>query len=132
MQIFASIDASYAVHHDAKGHSGIIITLGPHGIPIYVRAKKQKLTARSSTESELIALGDGTAIIIWCRDWMEEAGYPQDPAKIAQDNKSTLRLAHNGEGNFGKTKHINVRFFYVKELVEAKRSLSSTVLQMKC
>ena len=50
------IDASYAVHEDMKGHTGATLSLGKGGI--YSGSWKQKLVARSSTESELIGVYD--------------------------------------------------------------------------
>lgn len=46
------VDASYNTHHDCKGHSGLVIQLNNN--TIYTNSSKQKLTASSSTESELI------------------------------------------------------------------------------
>ena len=44
----------YAVHDDMKGHTGATLSLGKGGI--YSGAWKQRLVARSSTESELIGV----------------------------------------------------------------------------
>ena len=41
------VDASYAVHHDMRGHTGALMTLG-RGI-IQAKASKQKLNTKSST-----------------------------------------------------------------------------------
>ena len=50
------IDASYAVHNDMKGHTGATLSLGKGGI--YSGSWKQRLVARSSTESELVGVYD--------------------------------------------------------------------------
>ena len=50
------IDASYAVHDNMKGHTGATLSLGKGGI--YSGSWKQRLVARSSTESELIGVYD--------------------------------------------------------------------------
>ena len=50
------IDASYAVHADMKGHTGAALLLGKGAV--YSGSWKQKLVARSSTESELVGVHD--------------------------------------------------------------------------
>ena len=49
---------------------------------------------------------------------MEERGYNQLATTIAQDNQSTIRLAEKGSGNHNRTKHINLRYFYITELID--------------
>ena len=46
------IDASYAVHQDMKGQTGGAMSLGT-GL-IHLQSSKQKINAKSSTESEII------------------------------------------------------------------------------
>jgi hypothetical protein len=118
LQVTAMIDASYAIFNDAKGLSGIIVSIGTHGGMVYITARKQKLVAKSSTEAELIALNDGSSRVLWLKDLMNELGYKQNNATVFQDNKSTMYLAESGEGKLGKTKHIQVRYFYIKQLIE--------------
>ena len=125
LNIYAYIDASYALHPDAKGHSGIYISLGQQGGTIHFRSSKQKLTARSSTESELIAIHDGLPDVLWLSYLLNDLGYKSDvnvqrrPPTIFQDNKSTIFMANNGNiGKTGKSKHINVRYFFIKEQID--------------
>ena len=118
LQLYAWIDASYNVHTDAKGHSGVIVSLGREGGLITVKSKKQKLTTKSSTESELVGMYTGIPPIEYARAYMEERGYNQMATTIAQDNQSTIRLAEKGSGNHNRTKHINLRYFYITELID--------------
>ena len=114
-------DASYATHSDAKSHSGSVITIGMKGGPILTSSKKQKIVSRSSTEAELIALHDGLANVVWLRRLMEELGYDHGPSVVYQDNMSTISLAKTGPSSSGKSKHIHVRYFYVKQLIDDKQ-----------
>ncbi len=57
------VDASFAVHPNMRGHTGGCLTI-EHGFPISV-STKQKLTTKSSTESELVGVNDMMPIIIW-------------------------------------------------------------------
>ena len=121
MQVVSWVDASYAVHEDAKSHSGTVISAGlERGSPVFIRSRKQKLVSRSSTEAELIALHDASPQVTWTRQLLEELGHTQGPATIFQDNKSTIFMAECGSGNVNRTRHIAVRYFSIKQLVEDK------------
>ena len=120
MNLSVWIDASYAIHDDAKSQSAVVITVGDHQGPLYVRATKQKYMTTSSTWSELAAIHDGMSTILWCRQLLEDLGFKQAPTTIYQDNQSTIKLAYKGEGASAATKHLKVRYFYVKENLDSK------------
>jgi hypothetical protein len=94
LQVLAYVDASYAVHGDYKSHTGGYISLGRG--PIWVKSTKQKLTTKSSTEAELVAISDVLSQIIWTRDFLLEQGYDLGPGTLFQDNMSTIALAQRG------------------------------------
>jgi hypothetical protein len=121
LQLHAYIDASFGLHHDTKGQTGIIITLGPTGPPVFCKSRKQKLVSRSSTESELIALNEGLPELMWAKQFMQNLGFKQNMITVFEDNKSSIMLAHKNSGaTLSKTKHIQIRFYYVKELIDQK------------
>lgn len=111
------IDAAFAVHGDGKGHTGQIILIGKGAV--YFRSSKQKLVAKSSTEAELIAISDGLLQVIWTRNFLEAQGYKMDPATLHQDNKSTIILAEKGRSVSGRTRHVSVRYFFVKDRIDS-------------
>ena len=50
---------------------------------------------------------------------MEEQGYDMDPSILYQDNMSAILLEKNGKASSSKrTKHIKVKYFYIKEKVD--------------
>jgi hypothetical protein len=53
------------------------------------------------------------------RQSFAEFGYEQRPNVVYEDNDATIKLANNGEGNYGRTKHIKLRYFCIKELIDA-------------
>ena len=118
VSVNAHVDASYASHADAKGHTGIAVAIGKG--PIFVRSAKQKLVARSSTEAELIGLADSVTQVIWCREFLAAQGYRMPEAIIYQDNQSTITLAEKGKSTSDATRHINVRFFFINEKINNK------------
>lgn len=111
------IDASFANHPDGKSHTGEMITLG--GGAIYSKSSKQKLVTRSSTEAELVGLSDGLPTVLWMKNFLEAQGY-QANAIIHQDNKSTITLAEKGKSTTNRTRHVNIRYFFVKDKIDTK------------
>ncbi len=110
------IDGSYAIHEDMKGQSGAVLMVGDN--VVLSRSNKQKVNTRSSTESELIAIDDALPTVQWAKSFMQEQGYNMDTI-IKEDNKSTVLLMKNGRLSAGKrTKHLDIRYFYVKDLME--------------
>ncbi len=110
------IDGSYASHSGMRGHSGAVLVAG--NCSVLFRSNKQKVNTRSSTETELIAVDDALPTIQWTRHFMMEQGYNLE-TEIKEDNQSTMILMKNGRLSSGKcTKHLDIRFFYVKDLID--------------
>jgi hypothetical protein len=116
MKLQAYVDASYGTHHDGKSHSGLYIALGKG--PVFVRSSKQKIVSKSSTEAELVALSDACSQVIWSRDFLINQGYDVSSVTVFEDNKSTLALVHNGKSTSERTKHINIRYHFIKDKIE--------------
>ena len=114
--LHAFIDASYGVHADAKSHSGMFITLGRG--PFLVSSSKQKINSKSSYEAELVALSDKGSAVIWIREFMLYQGANMGPAKIREDNQSTITSVMKGRGTSERVRHIKVHRFWLKDNVE--------------
>ena len=113
------VDASYAVHPNMRGHTGGVMSLGD-GAAMSISAK-QKLVARSSTESELIGVHDAMPNMLWCRELLLAQGYAIKETKLLQDNMSAMLLEKHGKASSSKrTKHINIRYFFIKDRVDKK------------
>ena len=67
------VDASFAVHHDFRSHTGVSMSLGK-GCAINL-SSKQKINTWSSTEAELFGVDDAMALIIWVKLFMEHQGF---------------------------------------------------------
>jgi hypothetical protein len=110
-----SIDSSYGVHADGKSHSAMSIAFGAGSI--LAQSTKQKLVSKSSTESELIALSDKCSLAIWSRDFLLSQGQEIGPAQVWQDNMSTIALTQKGGSTSERTRHINIRYYWVKDRI---------------
>ena len=63
------IDTSFVVHPDCKSHTGACLTLG-HGSVLSISAK-QKINTKSSTEAELVGVGDAMTFVKWMKHFFE-------------------------------------------------------------
>ena len=116
VHITSYIDASYSVHMDKKSHTGCVITLGKGAISC--KSSTQKLNTMSSTEAEFVAASEGLYQVIWSRNFLIEQGYQISPATVYQDNLSTIHLNKNGRSNSERTRHIDIRYFFIADRIE--------------
>jgi hypothetical protein len=115
--VIAYVDASYGVHPDFKSHTGSVLRLGE--ATVYVKSARQKLNTKSSTEAEIVGVSDSLSQALWTRKFLQEQGYEMGPITLKQDNKSTMILLNKGMPR-GRTRHIAIRFFFVKDRIETK------------
>jgi hypothetical protein len=113
----ACADASYGVHIDGKSHSALTMTLG--GGTIMAKSSKQSIVTKSSTEAEVVAGSDGGTELIAAEDFLVYQGFQRKPAVLFQDNMSAISLLKNGKRSSDKTKHMNIRYFWIKDRVES-------------
>jgi hypothetical protein len=122
LQLIASSDASYGEHSDGKSQTGGTVGFeDPNGqLHCWVIAvsSKQPVIAKSTGECELIAgnvIGD---FVVWTKDMIEDIGVKQKCIKFGQDNETAILNATRGYGSFKRSKHIKVRFFWLKMLID--------------
>ncbi|KAL5713883.1 Beta-galactosidase 8 [Ranunculus cassubicifolius] len=90
-------------------------------------AKKQATVARSSTESEYRSLAHTATEISWVTTLLKELQIPlHKPPLLYCDNLSALALASNPVFH-ARTKHIEVDYHYIRELVLSKSVLINYV-----
>ena len=98
--------ALFARHQDMRGHTGGALTMGI--------ATKAKCNTCSSTISELVAVDEMLAQILWTRLFMKAQGIKVSDNILYQDNKAAILLEKNGRAYSSKcTKHIKVRYYYI-------------------
>jgi hypothetical protein len=117
-QIYAFIDASYAPHAHAKSQTGGVITLGARGGALYCTSEKQSIVTKSSTEAELVGLSNVASQVIYLQNLLRAQGYNMPPAIVYQDNQSAMAMMRNGSATAKLTRHINIRYFWLKDNVE--------------
>lgn len=116
VDLICYVDASHAIHDDYKSHTGVVITINGRCM-VYCRSTKQSTNVVSSTESELLGVSEALPQIIYTKEFIEEILNSNVPVKLMQDNTSTMRLIEAGKSLSERTRHINIRFFYVHQYV---------------
>jgi histone deacetylase 1/2 len=111
------VDASYGIHNDGKSHTGMCIKHGNGTIEC--KSTKQRINTKSSTESELIALSDMSTTAIWINEFIKHQQYKLSTTIIYQDNKSTITMINNGNSNKERTRHINLRYFWLRDRIKS-------------
>ena len=112
MQIRAFVDAAFALHLDAKSHTGTVITVG--SAVVYVSSRKQKCMTGSPTEAELVGLTDNLGIVGLFREFVSFFNGEQAKVPIVyQDSTSVISLITLG-GGITRTKHLRARMYIAK------------------
>jgi hypothetical protein len=56
--------------------------------------------------------------IEWARALLDELGYPQKKVPMHVDSTCAIQMLNQGTGSFKRAKHIKVRFFWMKDLID--------------
>lgn len=111
MHIKVYSDANYANAKDRKSISGIILLL--NNDIICWQTKKQSIIALSTAEAELYAATEAIKDALWLQNMLQEIYNIIVPITMYIDNLATISIIENNT-DYGKSKHINIRFKYVK------------------
>ncbi|XP_043461176.1 secreted RxLR effector protein 161-like [Leptopilina heterotoma] len=105
---------------DRKSCSGNVLILS--GGPISWKSKKQASVALSTMEAEYLALSEISREVIYVKRLLSDMGFVQrakSPIKVFCDNQSAIELSKNCVFH-KRSKHIDIRFHFTRELVENK------------
>nr|GEV92804.1 retrovirus-related Pol polyprotein from transposon TNT 1-94 [Tanacetum cinerariifolium] len=80
-------------------------------------SKKQDCTALSTAEAEYVSLSACYAQVLWMRTQLTDYGFHFNKIPIYYDSKSTIAISCNAVQH-SRTKHIAVRYHFIKEHVE--------------
>ncbi|GJT77734.1 retrovirus-related pol polyprotein from transposon TNT 1-94 [Tanacetum coccineum] len=115
-ELIAYADVDHAgCNDDCKSTSGGIQFLGDKLVSW--SSKKQDCTAMSSAEAEYVSLSAYCAKVIWMRMQLLDYGFHYHKIPIYCDSKSAIVISCNHVPH-SRTKHINIRYHFIKEHVE--------------
>lgn len=100
---------------DRKSYTGFIIKLGND--TINWESRKQRCVALSSTEAEYLAMSDACKDICFIKNFISEIINIVLCINLHNDNQSAQKLLEVKEFCHKRTKHIDLRYHYVKDLV---------------
>jgi transposase InsO family protein len=114
----AFADADYATDTESRRSiSGNVIMFG--GGPVLWSSRRQGCVTLSTVEAEYVALCSVTQEIVWMRELLRELGAAQrKPTIVYEDNQGAISLARGSQIG-RRTKHIDVRYHFVREQFEA-------------
>ena len=111
-------DATWADCKETKqSTSGWVVFI--NSSPALCSSSKQKCVSLSSTEAEIIALSEGCRDLIYLKQLLEAFVEVETPMTVFVDNQATIALMQQPVNN-SRTKHIPVRHFWVRDLVQRK------------
>ena len=93
-------------------------------------SKKQAVVALSTTKVEYMVATHASKEVVWLQRLCSEIGFKQQAMRIDCDSQSAIFLAKNITYHF-KTKHIDVHYHFVRDMVESKKVLLEKVDTLK-
>ncbi|GJT60732.1 retrovirus-related pol polyprotein from transposon TNT 1-94 [Tanacetum coccineum] len=115
-ELIAYSDADHAgCKDDCKSTSGGLQFLGENLVSW--SSKKQDCIAMSTAEAKYVSLFACCAQVIWMRTQLLDYGYKYNRVLMYCDSKSAISISCNPVQH-SKTKHIDIRYYFIKEHVE--------------
>ncbi|XP_057444753.1 uncharacterized protein LOC130736999 [Lotus japonicus] len=102
---------------DRKSTSGGCFFLGNNLISWF--SKKQNCVSLSTAEAEYIAAGSSCTQLMWMKQMLKEYDVEQDAMALYCDNLSAINISKNPIQH-SRTKHIDIRHHFIRDLVEDK------------
>ncbi|XP_067949474.1 uncharacterized protein [Watersipora subatra] len=116
-QLIGYTDSDWAGDtEDRKSTTGYVFTLGQSSAPISWKTQKQQTAALSSCEAEYMALAEAVKEMIYLRSFCSSLGIEQsNDNTIFSDKQGTLSLAKGDPVKHNRTKHIDIRYHFLRE-----------------
>ncbi|GKD92716.1 retrovirus-related pol polyprotein from transposon TNT 1-94 [Tanacetum coccineum] len=89
------------------------------GCVVSWKATLQHVVALSTTKAKYMALMEAVKEAIWLKGLLEELGVELNTVAVNCDNQGAIHLSRNHIFH-ERTKHINVRYHFIREVLEAK------------
>ncbi|KAG9450795.1 hypothetical protein H6P81_010760 [Aristolochia fimbriata] len=122
-------DSDYAGDLDKRrSTTGYLFTLAKASISW--KSTLQSTVALSTTEAEYMAITEAVKETIWLHGLLKNLGVGQKQLKVYSDSQSVIHLAKN-QVFHARTKHIDVRYHFVREILEEEEILLQKYIQRR-
>nr|GEU74772.1 zinc finger, CCHC-type [Tanacetum cinerariifolium] len=118
VDVIGFVDSDYA-KDPAKGRSITGYAFLVQGCVVSWKATLQHVVALSTTEAEYMAFTKAMMEDIWLKGLLEELGVELNTVVVNCHNQGVIHLSRNHVFH-ERTKHINVRYYSIREVLEAK------------
>nr|GFB57588.1 retrovirus-related Pol polyprotein from transposon TNT 1-94 [Tanacetum cinerariifolium] len=115
-ELTAFSDSDHAGCLDSRSTSGGIQFLGGDKLVTW-SSKKHDYTLMSSAKAEYVSLSVCCAQVLWMRTQLTDYGFHFDKIPMYCDSKAAIAISCNPVQH-SRTKHIDVRYHFIKEKVE--------------
>ena len=116
--------------NDCKSTTGYLFQNG--GTAVTWKSQKQSCAALSTAEAEYMALSRTAQEAVWIRELNSDLGNQQSqPILIFEDNQSAISMAKNPQFH-GRSKHINIKYHFIREQAVMARFVSSIAQPKTC
>ena len=121
VKITAFSDSDWGGSRDDDNRSTTGYCMFVNGNMVQWNTKRQRVVALSSAEAELTALVEVTKEVDWMEMLLTDMGFEVgQPSDIHVDNQAAIRMVNN-DIEHDRSKHIRMRYQWVKELVDVDR-----------
>ena len=127
LEISVFADANYTEKADyRRSVSGVAVTVGKSSVSWF--SSTQKIVTLSTTEAEYAALGDGVKEALFVKGVLPFIipSISENCIKVFVDNDGAISLANNLLSS-ARTKHIDVRFHFIRESTRSKMILVESI-----
>lgn len=115
-------DADFASDENSRlSRSGFIAQYGKCSVSWFSR--KQTSVVLSTTESEYVASSEGARELMWLQKLLSEITEVHCIPKLFVDNNGAVKLSKSSQVFHKRSKHIDVRHHYVRDMVENNKIL---------
>jgi len=124
LQLVASSDCSYGENPNGTSNTGGCVGFeGRDGKPCVCMSlhAEQPCVTKASGECELVSANMVGDAVEWARELMEELGFPQKTIAMEVDSTCAMGMLKQGTGSFKRAKHIRIRWFWLKSLIDDGR-----------
>eukprot|EP00253_Pinus_taeda_P016507 PITA_16507 len=129
LDIHGFVDVDWAGDLDQRrSTSGYVFNL--FGGAVSWMSKKQSVVALSTTEQEYMAATHASKEAVWLQRLCSSMGLVQEAIRIHCDNQSAIFFAKN-HAYYSRTKHIDVQYHFVRDMIEDKKVLLVKVDTLK-